>query len=80
MESNLKTPVKSSKTKTPSTPQSPQTPGTDKSVQRRVNDILVGFHKCVQTWETDKQASTQLQLFVICMCSGIVLKRKMVLS
>ena len=57
MESNLKTPVKSSKTKTPSTPQSPQTPGTDKSVQRRVNDILVGFHKCVQTWETDNQAS-----------------------
>jgi len=29
----------------------------DPTIQRRLSDILVGFHKCIQVWEIDNQAS-----------------------
>ena len=60
----FKTPVKNkrnrSTSQSPRTPHTPHTPGTptvDQSIRRRVSDICVYFHKCVQTWEIDNQAS-----------------------
>lgn len=51
----IKTPIK--KKKIIQTPQTPQTPTVDVTVRRRVSDILVTLHKCIQSWETNNTAS-----------------------
>lgn len=53
----IKTPIKSRilSENTPS-PRTPRTP-VDSTIKRRISDILVNLHKCVQIWETNNQAS-----------------------
>jgi len=52
-----KTPIKSRRlTNTPLSP-TPRTPTVDSSIKRRVSDILVNFHKFIQTWELNNQSS-----------------------
>lgn len=56
----IKTPIKSrilsETTPSPKTPRTPKTP-VDSTIKRRISDILVNLHKCVQIWERDNQSS-----------------------
>ena len=53
----IKTPIKSRiLSETTPSPRTPRTP-VDSTIKRRISDILVNLHKCVQIWDTDNQAS-----------------------
>ena len=53
----IKTPIKSRiLSETTPSPRTPRTP-VDSTIKRRISDILVNLHKCVQIWEKDNQSS-----------------------
>lgn len=53
----IKTPIKGRRLASTPLSLTPQTPTVDSSIRRRVSDILLNLHKCVQIWERDNQAS-----------------------